>query len=413
MESSLKAVDGRACVARCLADSGRETGPWYLFAVGKAAPTMAAGARDALGEAIAGALVISKDGHCPPPGRSLEAVPGAAWPCLEAGHPRPDARSLAAGERLLAFLDTLPAGAPVLSLISGGASALVEVLVPGVDLAELQRVNDWLLGSGLDIAAMNRVRSSLSRIKGGRLVEHLSGRRVVNLLISDVPGDRPEIIGSGLLVPPPAGGAAKARPGAALPVWLERLLTEAQTSNAPPPTAAFARVQTRIVASNAEARAAAVTAARRMGLEARDHGEALRGDAAACGAALAEALCAGPPGLHVWGGETTVRLPEAPGRGGRNQTMALAAARGLAGREDVWLLALGTDGTDGPTEDAGALVDGGTVGRGEAQALAADDCLARADAGTFLDAAGDLIHTGPTGTNVMDIVIGFKGPPGT
>ena len=116
-----------------------------------------------------------------------------------------------------------------------------------------------------------------------------------------------------------------------------------------------------------------------------------------------------PPACLVWGGETTVKLPDAPGRGGRNQHLALAAATLLTGRDDVGLLAIGTDGSDGPTEDAGALVDGGTLARGELNGLDAAEHLLRADSGTFLEASGDLISTGPTGTNVRDLVIAWKG----
>ena len=127
------------------------------------------------------------------------------------------------------------------------------------------------------------------------------------------------------------------------------------------------------------------------------------GDTLATGRALAQQLCAGPAGVQVWGGETTLQLPPDPGRGGRNQSLALSAALALQGRDDVWLLAAGTDGSDGPTEDAGALVDGATVARGQVDDLDAQRCLDRADAGSFLEASGDLIHTGPTGTNVMDV----------
>ncbi|NIR62092.1 MAG: hydroxypyruvate reductase, partial [Gammaproteobacteria bacterium] len=135
------------------------------------------------------------------------------------------------------------------------------------------------------------------------------------------------------------------------------------------------------------------------------------GEASACGRALAEALLAADPGVEVWGGEPTVVLPPRPGRGGRAQTLALSAARVLAGHPGVLLLAAGTDGTDGPTEDAGALVDGGTIARGGRDGLDPLACLRGADAGTFLAASGDLIHTGPTGTNVMDLMVGLKAVP--
>jgi glycerate 2-kinase len=138
------------------------------------------------------------------------------------------------------------------------------------------------------------------------------------------------------------------------------------------------------------------------------HSERLCGDAAAAGRRLAAELLDGPASVHIWGGETGVELPANPGRGGRNQQLALAAAEVLAGHDKVWLLAAGTDGSDGPGEDAGAVIDGGTLARGELDGLNAAACLHRADAGSFFEASGDLISTGPTGTNVMDLVIGLK-----
>jgi glycerate 2-kinase len=133
------------------------------------------------------------------------------------------------------------------------------------------------------------------------------------------------------------------------------------------------------------------------------------GPAGPAGRRLARALLGGPPGLHIWGGETTVVLPDSPGRGGRNQHLALAAAIELSGRPDVLLLSAGTDGTDGPTDDAGALVDGATLERARDAGLTAAASLARADSGTLLEASGDLIRTGPTGTNVMDLILGWRG----
>ena len=135
----------------------------------------------------------------------------------------------------------------------------------------------------------------------------------------------------------------------------------------------------------------------------------ITGDAAETGRRLAQALLESPRGvMQVWGGETTGRLPARPGRGGRAQHLALSAALTLAGHDGVYLLAAGTDGSDGPGEDAGALVDGETLARGEVHAGRAVEALARADAGTFLEASGDLIQTGPTGTNVMDLIIGWR-----
>ena len=288
-----------------------------------------------------------------------------------------------------------------LFLISGGASSLVEAPVQGIDLATLQRINQWLLASGLSIGQINRVRRKISRIKGGNLLHFLHGRRAKVWLLSDVAADNPEVIGSGLLYP----GDDKPRQDVKFPDWLQDVL---KTVPAP------ARVEEtipehRVLANLAVACEAAVGQATAQGLQATLHDSGLDGDAEATGRALAAKLRSLPAGIHIWGGETTVQLPDEPGRGGRNQHLALAAALVLEGEEDVCFLALGTDGSDGPTEDAGALVDGGTIRRGELAGLDAVDRLRHADSGSFLEASGDLISTGPTGTNVRDLVIAWKG----
>jgi hydroxypyruvate reductase len=163
-----------------------------------------------------------------------------------------------------------------------------------------------------------------------------------------------------------------------------------------------------ILADNRRARRAALAHARALGYAVHEPAELLAGDAAAAGRRLAAILLEGPPGVTIWGGETTVRLPPAPGVGGRNQHLALAAAGVLAGSDSCYLLAAGTDGSDGPTEDAGALVDGCTLQRASLEGFDAESSLAAANAGPLLEASGDLIATGPTGTNVMDLVIGLK-----
>jgi hydroxypyruvate reductase len=257
-------------------------------------------------------------------------------------------------------------------------------------------VNLWLLASGLPIGEINRVRGALSRIKGGRLTKLLKGRRADLLLMSDVPGDTPADIGSGLLIPQ----APRTLPE--LPAEYALLPFQKDAEAASP------EVRAEIVASNSMAREAIAAAARGAGLEARTHTSLPAAEAAACGEAVAGFLRSAPSGVHVWGGETTVKLPPHPGQGGRNQQLALAAARGIAGSGDILLLSAGSDGSDGATDDAGALVDGETLSRGEDGGFDAADCLKRADAAAFLEASGDLIHTGPTGTNVMDLIIGYK-----
>ena len=264
----------------------------------------------------------------------------------------------------------------------------------------LARINHWLLGSGLAIHEINAVRKALSCIKGGGLLDFIGKRPVTGLLISDVPGDDPAVIGSGLLTPDPelAGTLARLR----LPDWLARRLPaclEQSGRQAPPQV---------ILACNADARRAIAAEARSLGYTAYIHDDLVTGDAGGAGDHLAAELLGAPPGIHIWGGETTVRLPEHPGRGGRNQHLALAAALRLSGDHSVALLSAGSDGADGPGEDAGGLVDGGTIARGRLEGLDPRQTLARADSGRFLEAAGDLLSTGPTGTNVMDLIIGWK-----
>ncbi len=369
------------------------SGPVYVIALGKAACSMARGAHDVLGGNIADAYVVTKEGYA-------EDLP---WPCHTASHPLLDERSLAAGRGLLDFIAALPRDAEVLVLLSGGASALVESPAPGIGLAQLRAANEWLLASGLDIAQFNRLRKSLSLIKGGRLAATLAPRPVLCLAISDVPGDDPAIIASGPLVEDTQTGEPDI-PG--LPDFLRLAL---QNPPPRPPRDVFRSVHMEIIATLDQAKDTAAAAARRLGYRVTLHPALVTGDAAEAGARLAQPLCAAAAGdLHIWGGETTVRLPPSPGRGGRNQHLALAAALSLQACPDVLLLAAATDGSDGPGEDAGALVDGGTVARGALHGADAAAALAAADAGSFLAASGDLIATGPTGTNVMDIMVGLK-----
>lgn len=367
--TALDAVDGRAAVRRALANErGVAAGRWRAFAVGKAAASMWCGARDALGARLDGGLVVAPDGDMfAAQARALGAE------LLFAAHPVPDARSLAAGARLLQAVGTLPADVQPLFLISGGSSSLVEVLRDGVDLEQARAVGAAGLASGVPIGELNRRRATVSQLKGGGLTDRLAARPALALFISDVPDDDPAVIGSGLLA---------ARPGD--------------------------RVERRIVASLAQALDAVEVAAQRDGLAVRRLAARLDGEAAAQGARLARLLADGPAGLLLAGGETTVTLPARPGRGGRNQQLALAAGLQLEGRSDLALLACGTDGIDGASADAGALIDGGTGARIRDAGLDPVRQLAAADAGTALEAAGDLVHTGPTGTNVCDIVMGLK-----
>jgi hydroxypyruvate reductase len=296
----------------------------------------------------------------------------------------PDERSLAAGERLLQWVDEIPADTDVLFLISGGASSLVESLVPGATFEQLTALNARGLASGMSIVELNAQRGMLSQIKGGRLAARVSAKvsgsgTAKALFISDVPGHDPAVIGSGLMGP-----------------------------SAPGESPGVDRIERTIVASIDHAIERVIAEAYKCGLAPWRDARIFDGDANRLAVRFAHELHMSVNQLCVWGGESTVQLPENPGRGGRNQHLALAAARIIAGHENLLLLVAGTDGTDGITSDAGALVDGETCSRIALSEIDVQESLKRADSGTALAAAGDLIHTGPTGTNVGDIVIGLK-----
>ena len=347
-----------------------DVAPVWVAAIGKAAIAMACGAHEALGAAIERTLVITRDED------GLAELRSRATPEVWFGaHPVPDKRSLEAGERLMEWVDALPATVRPLFLVSGGSSSLVEVLNPGKTLQDLEELTREAFASGIAIGELNARRTALSRIKGGRLAARLRGRSARALFVSDVPNDDPRVIGSGLMGPASEGADHVAR---------------------------------QVVASVDQAVAAVAARAAQLSLTVHAPGARFAGEAARLAARFAHELSLSGAQLCVWGGESTVRLPPRPGNGGRNQHLALAAARLIAGHADLLLLAAGTDGSDGVTADAGALVDADTCARLALAQLDADHCLQRADSARALAASGDLVHTGPTGTNVGDLVIGLK-----
>jgi len=394
--AGLRAVDGYACVSRFLG-SGRPSGPVALVAIGKAASAMATGARAVLGDQLVQGLVITRTGQL---AAGLQQDP--RFVCLEAGHPVPNATSLAAGETLTRFLQECPERSERLLLLSGGTSSLVEVLPDTVNLAALQALNQWLLASGLPIQDINRVRCAVSRIKGGRLAHWLGPHPATVLLLSDVADDDPAVIGSGLLFPAPVRPLDEL----ALPDWVSALCRAGQCGRVS--VNPSSEISHHVIAGLDDALDAAYLHARQLGYPATIVHRQLAGDALQAGHGIASQLATKPAGVYLWGGETTVTLPPGAGRGGRCQSLALAAACVLAGREDIVLLAAGTDGTDGPGTAAGAIVDGNTPDRGAVAGLDARRCLQQANAGGFLEASGDLLVTGPTATNVTDLVIAIK-----
>ncbi len=370
-----------------------------LIALGKAAGAMALGAQRALAGHLWRGLVLTKHGHA-----GDQALDMSRFSVCEASHPVPDESSLAAGRALLDFVATVPPDMPVLVLVSGGASSLVEVLADGVDLATLAQVNSWLLANGMPIGQMNAVRRRLSRLKGGGLARLLAPRPVTGLLISDVEGDEPAVIGSGPLSAP----TDAALPGG-LPDWMGELL--AAIGDAPAgdtASAGSAQLQVIVVATLDDALAAAEKSLQARGIAVCRHRQHLDGDLAAVARRVSAAATAQPAVVQLFGGEATLVLPADPGRGGRNQHLALQLAVAMAGDIPAVALSAGTDGTDGPTDDAGALVDNCSVDRGLTDGLDAADHLRRADAGQFLEHSGDLVTTGPTGTNVTDLVMAWR-----
>jgi glycerate 2-kinase len=374
-DCALRAVAGRERTAEFL--RGFKLPPRVaVFAVGKAAAAMARGARDSLGDAIHSMLVVTKQGHSDP-----ELGRGAPVLQLETSHPVPDARSLAAGAELESRVAALPPDVMPLFLISGGSSSLVEVLAAGVSLDDLQSLNERGLAAGWDIAALNSERAKLSRLKAGGIARLLGPRRALALFISDVPGDDADVIGSGLLGRGGTGGDL---------------------------------IERHVVANVDAAVRAAIEAAKARGLEFQSRTGRFDGDVSRVAEEFLAGLRATDADGLVWGGESTVELPQIHGRGGRNTHLALTIARALRPGERLSVLAAGTDGTDGPTSDAGAIVDANSVDRASLAGCDVERAWRAFDSCTVLEAAEDLVHTGPTGTNVGDILIGIRhsaGPP--
>ncbi len=364
--AALRAVDAEALVRRHLRVP-EVAGRLRVLGAGKAAAAMARGAEAVLGDRLDGGVVVVKDGH------ELALARVEVW---AASHPEPDARSEAAGRRFLAEVRAASPDDVFVGLWSGGGGALLEVPAEGT-LAALGAAVAERARAGADIAELNALRRSLSAIKGGRLAD-AGPARWIHLVLSDVAGDDPALVASGPAVRPGDGAVVIGRLADAVRGALDE---------------AFAlRWATTVLDPE------------------------VRGEAAEVGARLAAAVRAlpghAPPLCLVCAGEPVVTLGDAPGRGGRMQEAALAAAIGIEGTRAVVLCA-GTDGTDGPTDAAGALVDGATAARIRGAGLDPRAHLLAHDAYPALDAAGDLLRTGPTRTNVRDLMIAMVPPAGS
>jgi len=385
-QAGLDTVSGETVVKNELA-TGKYDDYSHFVAIGKAAEAMLSGVPS---KQIKSALLISKHGHITEQYSKNNKIES-----IESDHPVPKTASIEAGQSLINYLENLPIKEPVLFLISGGTSALVEVLQEGWDLKQLQGLTDYLLANAYSIDEINAVRRRLSKIKGGGLWRFIGGHSVACLMISDVPDDDPAVIGSGLLFP------GKEKPLPKLPKEWSEKLGEYSPNKAPKD------FSWKIIACLEDAKKAVAIKAQSLGYQVKVIPDFLQGNASDVAKSCVKDLGDNKNTVCIWGGETTVKLPENAGKGGRNQHLALSAAIEMKGKNDIHLLAAGTDGSDGMTTATGAIVDGLTVQHGEQQDLNAFDYLKKADSNYFLKVTDSLITSGATGTNVMDLVIGI------
>jgi hydroxypyruvate reductase len=371
----------------------------YVIGAGKASAQMARAMERLLGPRITAGEINVKDGH----GAPLRRIQ-----INECGHPVPDQRGVDGARRIAQIASQATADDLIVCLISGGASALLPLPAPPITLAEKQKTTRLLLHSGASIHEMNCVRKHISQIKGGQLARLAYPATLLTLILSDVIGDDLDVIGSGPTVPD-RSTLADAR-AIFEKYGIGNKLPEAAQETPKPGDRIFAKTHNVIVGSNALAVDAAEVEARRLGFHTLVLSTVLEGEAreiARVHAAIAKEIGATGrpvkiPACVISGGETTVAV-RGKGLGGRNQEFALAAALDIAGLKNVVILSAGTDGTDGPTDAAGAIADGTTLVRAQALGLNAPAFLANNDSYRFFEATGDLIKTGPTGTNVADI----------
>lgn len=394
IKRAIQAVLPDEAVRRAL--RGKEfPGKVVLAAVGKAAWQMAATAHQCLGDRIDSGVVVTKYGHV--------KGPIASFACFEGGHPVPDENSFQGTQAVLDLVSGLTEEDTVLFLLSGGGSALFEK--PLVSGDELQDITNQLLASGAGIVEMNTIRKRLSAVKGGRFAQLCAPAHVFSVVLSDILGDPLDMIASGPACPDPStceqAAAVAEKYGLTMgeAAWgLLRQETPKSLNN----------VESCVVGSVRELCAAAAEVCRELGYEpviltdqmccqAREAGSFL--------ASIARSHADGAASLaFLAGGETVVRLT-GRGKGGRNQELALAAAEGIAGLDNVLVFSVGSDGTDGPTDAAGGIVDGWTAQRLSEQGIIIYDILEDNDAYHALQKVGGLVVTGPTGTNVNDISV--------
>lgn len=422
--AGLRAVDPQTAVHRHVQRSGKalmvadQVYPLEQYrrvvvvGAGKATAPMAQALEDLLGEDLDDGTIVVKYDH---------GLPLAKISVAEAGHPIPDRAGVAGTVAIRSKLEPLAGNDLAICAISGGGSALMPLPVEPVSLEQKQEVTRQLLACGASIDEINCIRKHLSRIKGGRLAEAAYPARLITLILSDVVGDPLDVIASGPCAPDPSTFADclavldKYELRGKLPRCAERYLVDGASGRHPEtPTAdspVFSRVHHVLVGNNRTALQAAADSARGLGYRPLILTSSMAGEArevARMVAAIGKEISGSgqpvrPPACVLIGGETTVTL-RGQGRGGRNQEFALAAALALAGIDGIAILSAGTDGTDGPTDAAGAFADGATTTRARARGLNPQLCLRENNAYPLFEQLGDLFAPGPTRTNVMDMV---------
>ncbi len=393
---SIREVQPDSAVIRALKETTLN-GKIKLVAAGKAAWQMAKAASNYLGERLEQGIVITKYGHV------RGELPRIR--CCEAGHPVPDEGSFDAARKALALTENLTKDDTVLFLLSGGGSALFEL--PLIPAEALQDVTRQLLACGADIVEINTLRKRLSAVKGGRFAQHCAPAKVFSIILSDILGDPPDMIASGPTCPDSSTCADAMEIVRRYDLSLREETKQLLMVETPK---ALANAQWMITGSVRELCDAAARSCRKLGYEPFFLTDRLCCQAREAGSVMASILRThagdGKKLAFLAGGETVVRLTGS-GKGGRNQELALAAAKGISGLSNAALFSVGSDGTDGPTDAAGGFVDGATRQRLLEEGIHIDQVLLNNDAYHALQRTDGLIFTGPTGTNVNDVTVGL------
>jgi len=375
----------------------------FLVSVGKAAWRMAKAAFDVLNGKIRKGIVITKYGHSEGPIDDFEIY--------EAGHPIPDENTMRATRRVMEIVEELNEKDTVLFLLSGGGSALFELPMEGVSLEELQKITDSLLKSGANIEEINTVRKHLSQVKGGRFAEKIFPARVVTLVLSDVLGDRIDVVASGPTSPDASTSEEAIRILERYRISVSNEVKKALLKETPKH---LSNVEIHVLGNVQKVCEAAKKIATEKGFNSEILTTTLDCEAKEAGRFIASIMKEikfrdrplEKPAAVIFGGETVVHV-KGNGLGGRNQELALSAAIALEGVEGVVLCSVGTDGTDGPTDAAGGIVDGRTAKILKEMGEDPVEYLENNDSYNALKKAGALLKTGPTGTNVNDLIIGL------